>query len=98
MILDKRVRHKDIGSDLAAPADFFLITLDIFNFIEMLTLFDLNQFGLQHTHGHLAVLMLASLHLTRYNDTRRDMGQTHSGRRFIDFLSACTAGSVIIYF
>ena len=38
VILDERIRHEHIGTNLAAPLNLELIALDIGNFVQMLAL------------------------------------------------------------
>ena len=98
MILGEGVGHKDIGADLAAPADLFLVALDILDFVKMLALFYLEELRFEHSHGDLAVLMLAALDLAGDDYTGRDMRYTHGGRGLVDLLTARAARAVGVDF
>ena len=68
-ILDEGIGHEDIVTDLAAPLDLLLDTLDVGNVCQMLTLTDLNQLGSQHAQTGFLVLELAAFGLAGNNDT-----------------------------
>ena len=43
VILNKGVGHENIGANLTAPCNFFVVTFNIFNLCKVLTLFNLNK-------------------------------------------------------
>ena len=98
VILGEGVGHEDIGADLAAPANLFLVALDILYLVEMLALFYLEELRFEHPHGDLAVLMLAALDLAGDDDAGRDMRYTHGGRGLVDLLTARAARAVGVDF
>ena len=98
MVLDQGVRHEHITADLVAPGDFILHTLDVIHLILVLLQSDLVQLGFQHFHGVLTVLQLAALGLAGSDNAGGLVDQTHSGRRFVDVLAACTGRTVNLHF
>ena len=92
------VRHEHITADLVAPGDFILHTLDVIHLILVLLQSDLVQLGFQHFHGVLTVLQLAALGLAGSDNAGGLVDQTHSGRRFVDVLAACTGRTVNLSF
>ena len=94
MILYERVRHEDIGANLAAPRDFLLLALNVGDFFKVFTFLDLNELRDKHFHSHVAVLVLAAFHLAGNDNARRNVDQTHGRRGLVDLLSARTARTV----
>ena len=80
------------------PCDLILHALDIVDLILMLLQGDLEQLGLQHFIGVIAVLELASLGLARNHNAGGLVDQTNSRRCFVDVLAACTAGTEHLHF
>ena len=63
----------------------------------MLPFLDLHQLAAQHIHRHLAVLVLAALHLAGHHDAGGQVGQTHRRGGLVDLLSAGAAGAVNVH-
>ena len=82
---------------MGAPGNLFLITLNVLNAFQILSLFDLHQLGLEHTHGHFPVLVLAALNLAADHDPGGNMGQAHGRGGLVDLLAAGTGGPVHIH-
>ena len=93
-----QVWHEDIGTDLAAPGNFFLVSLYVLNSLQVFTFFDFHQFRFQHAHSNIAVLVLATFHLARDDNTRGNMNQAYRRRSLIDLLSTRTTGTVLLHF
>ena len=98
VILHQRIRHKHVGTDLAAPLDFQLITLNIRDLLQVLALLDLNQLCTQHLHTVILVLELRTLCLAGNDNPRREMLQTHRRARLVDVLTARAAGAINLHF
>ncbi len=79
---------------MIAPANVLLVSLNILDFFQMLSLLDFNQLRAQHLHSNLPVLVLASLILTGNDYTGWNMGNSDGGFGFIDMLAAGSAGPV----
>ena len=90
-ILNERVGHEHVVSDLAAPLDVRLVTLNVLDPVELLAKLDLKELCLKHFDRRLLVLELASLGLTSDNDSRGLMHDTDRGVGLVDVLSARTA-------
>ena len=92
------IRHKYVAADLAAPSNGVLYALDVADFIQMLTLFNLYQLGSKHFHTHFAVLQLAALVLAVYHNTGGLVDKAHGAAGFIDMLAACAGRAVYFHF
>jgi len=71
VILDKRIRHEYIGTNLRAPFDICLFTLDVLYLVEIFTLLYLGEFAFQHFQRRFLILKLAAFCLTADNYTCR---------------------------
>ena len=88
MILHHGVGLKHIGTDLAAPLDFFHFALDVGHLLFLLALTQLDQARAQHLHSLFFVLHLAALILAGDDDAGGHMRQTHSGISLVHVLAA----------
>ena len=87
-VLREGVRHENVGTDLGTPGDLQLVALDVLDLVEVLTLFDLDELGLQHAHTDFAVLVLGPFDLAADHDARRLVDETDGGGRLVDLLAA----------
>ena len=95
-VLYKRIRAEYVGADLRAPFDLLHVALHGLRF--RLTLLDLDFQELRTKHGeaHCLVLELRTLVLALYDDSRREMGNTHRGGNLVYVLTARAARMVNI--
>ena len=77
MILDHRVRLEYIRTDLAAPLDVLLNTLELSHLSLFFLFFLLKELGTQHLETLLAILQLRTLILALNHDARRLMRHTN---------------------
>jgi hypothetical protein len=87
-------RIKNIGSNLAAPANIRLVVLDYLLFDPACLILHLIQLGLQLLNGLILILVLRSLVLTLHHDSGRNVGQANCRFCFIHMLAASTAGTI----
>ena len=59
VVLDQRVGHKDVRTDLRAPFDIGAIALDILDLVQALAQLDLHQLGFEHFERDVSVLRSA---------------------------------------
>ena len=87
-VLREGVGHEDVGADLGTPGDLQLVALDVLDLVEVLTLFDLDELGLQHAHTDFSVLVLGTLDLAADHDARGLVDESDGRGGLVDLLSA----------
>ena len=96
MILDQAVGLEDIGADLAAPGDPFLVTVQVFIGLRLFLATQFIKTGCQHLHGSLLIAMLGSFILALHDNAGRQMGNPNGRIGLVDMLPTGAAGSVSI--
>ena len=86
VVLYQLVGHKHVRTDLAAPLDLELYTLDVGDLLGMGLHLKLHQLGAQHPHTGVPVLKLAALGLTGNHNAGGLVDQADSGRGLVDVL------------
>ena len=76
VILYQSIGHKDVGTNLAAPADFLYIPTDFRQLLHLLLNLEGKQLTSQHFECLILIGKLASLLLTGYHNPRREVCDT----------------------
>ena len=91
-VLDQSIGAEDIGTDLAGEGNVLLHAADLVHLFLSLLLFELEELGAEHVHGHLLVLHLAPLH--GHDDPRRLVRDPHRRLRLVHVLASRPGGVV----
>ena len=85
-VLDQGIGAEDIGTDLAGEGNVLLHTADLVHLFLSLLLFELEELGAEHVHGHLLVL--------GNDDPRRLVRDPHRRLRLVHVLASRPGGVV----
>ena len=92
VVLNQAVRLHNVGPDLAAEGNVQFAFVELVGVCLPFLDFQIVEARAEHLHGHLTILALTALRLTRNGDVRGDVRDAHSGLHFVDVLPALATG------